>query len=57
MVNNQQVIINQQQFYQHMNEQDMVAYYRSDNMMCQTYLQFMNRPFIPKIELENFSPE
>ena len=26
-------------------------------MMCQTYLQFMNRPIIPKIELEILSPE
>ena len=57
MVNNQQAIMNQQQFYQHMNEQDMAAYQRSYNMMCQTYLQSMNRPIIPKIELENLSPE
>ena len=58
MVNNQQAIMNQQQYYQYMNEQNMGAHQGLYNMMYEAYVQLMNRPQIqPVIYLENRQPE
>ena len=58
MVNNQQAIMDQQQYYQYMNEQNMGGYQGLYNMMYEAYVQLMNRPQIqPVIYLENRQPE
>ena len=58
MVNNQQAIMDQQQYYQYMNEQNMGAHQGLYNMMYEAYVQLMNRPQIqPVIYLENRQPE
>ena len=58
MVNNQQAIMDQQQYNQYMNEQNMGAYQGLYNMMYEAYAQLMNRPQIqPVIYLENRQPE
>ena len=58
MAEGQQAIMDQQQYYQYMNEQNMGAYQGLYNMMYEAYVQLMNRPQIqPVIYLENRQPE
>ena len=58
MVNNQQAIMNQQQYNQYMDERKMGAFQGLYNMMYEAYVQLMNRPQIqPVIYLENRQPE
>ena len=50
--------MDQQQYNQYMNEQNMGAYQGLYNMMYEAYVQLMNRPQIqPVIYLENRQPE